>query len=996
MRFTLFVLGLVITGAVTHGASPAESATQPRAFVWVADVPGGVPDFARNIGGVVGSAGFAIELLDSAGLTNLTRLTTHSCDLLVVPNARILPVESIPAVTNFLKQGGNLLALGLSAWETPTFRLADRWTSREEYAATLAQVRPERRLLDLAGEAVSRWPRHSNSPQRPSKRELVSDGGPAVRVNIETLDGWDTLEIPSRAWRFEPGQMLTCFRAKGNAATKQLAVEWIERDSSRWIATVDLSTNWQHYALPPEAFRPWTPPAGRGGAGDQLNLDNIARFTLGLAHTHTSIESGPLAYWFADLGTAANPFGNNVLPPTPTIPRLESLSPGYQTYPITTPVTVQPRAWQAVLREESATSPPPSLGPLEGLRGLHPRPRGVGWKQGRPWRWEPFLGARDARTGDYRGAVGALVAHEQQGVWLLLTPEEPSFYANATTRSWLRKSLQRLRDGLFLTEGGAEFFTLFPDQAVRIGARVQNRSRTQSAKAEVMLTVLAQKEDRELFRHRVQIEVAAGGVEAAEAVWSPSAWPAGGCVVAVQLLRNGEVVDELFHELNRWQPTAQPAFVEARDGGFWLGGRPWKAHGVNYLPSSGIGVATKYFEFWLGRGAYDPEVIERDLRRVKGMGLNSVSAFVYHRDLGAQHLLDFLFRCERLGLKVNLSLRPGTPMEFRWREMKALIERYRLAENDTVMAYDLAWEPSHFDHAFQTRHYAALWDAWVLKRHSSLDAAARALELNPTEVRNSGSARIAIPHPKQLLNDGPWRRLAADYRRFLDELLAEKYAEARRLVRSIDPRHPVSFRMQHAGDPTHLMEHLLPYELWGLRDAVDIWEPEAYGRIGDWERVKPGHFTAAYARLCDPTKPVLWSEMGVSVLDPNTQLPSPAKLEFAARYYRDFYRMLRESGADGVFFWWYAGGFRLNENSDYGILSPDGTDRAVTRVIRDEGAQYFAAPKTPPPAVWIAVDRDRDARGLPGIYEAVKAEYWRAIEAGRSVGLQWTRQPGTE
>jgi hypothetical protein len=253
---------------------------------------------------------------------------------------------------------------------------------------------------------------------------------------------------------------------------------------------------------------------------------------------------------------------------------------------------------------------------------------------------------------------------------------------------------------------------------------------------------------------------------------------------------------------------------------------------------------------------------------------------------------------------------------------------------------------------------------------------------------------VAIPPAKQLLTDGPWRRLVADYRLFLDELLAAKYAEARRLVRSIDPHHPVSFRMQHAGDPTLLMERLFPYDMWGLRDAVDIWEPEAYGRIGDWERVRPGHFTAAYARLCDPAKPVVWSEMGTSIWDPAAMAPSPAKLDFAARYYRDFYRLLRESGADGVFFWWYPGGYRLNENSDFGIISPDGTDRAVTQVIREEGAKYLAAPKPPAPTRWIAVDRDRDARGLPGIYETVRDEYWRAIEAGETVGLKWARPPG--
>ena len=102
--------------------------------------------------------------------------------------------------------------------------------------------------------------------------------------------------------------------------------------------------------------------------------------------------------------------------------------------------------------------------------------------------------------------------------------------------------------------------------------------------------------------------------------------------------------------LGVWEPKAKPEFIEARDGGFWLRGKPWKAHGVNYMPSSGIGLANgHYFEAWLGRGAYDPEVIERDLRRVKAMNLNAVSVFVDHESLQAQHLLDFLRRCEALG-----------------------------------------------------------------------------------------------------------------------------------------------------------------------------------------------------------------------------------------------------------------------------------------------------------------------------------------------------------
>jgi hypothetical protein len=245
----------------------------------------------------------------------------------------------------------------------------------------------------------------------------------------------------------------------------------------------------------------------------------------------------------------------------------------------------------------------------------------------------------------------------------------------------------------------------------------------------------------------------------------------------------------------------------------------------------------------------------------------------------------------------------------------------------------------------------------------------------------------------QLLNDGPWRKLAADYRSFLDQHLERHYAQARRLVRSIDPHHAVGFRMQLAGDPTCLLEGLLPYDFYGLARAVDLWEPEAYGRIGDWERVKGGEFTAAYARLCDPQKPLVWAEMGFSTWDGNRKAADPDKLAFQARFYSDFYRLLTESGADGVFFWWYPGGLRLNESSDFGIINPDGTDRPVSEVIRRRGAEFLTAPKPGKPDYWIPISRDRDARGLYGIYAAVGQEFWAAIAAGHRPALKWETPP---
>jgi hypothetical protein len=415
------------------------------------------------------------------------------------------------------------------------------------------------------------------------------------------------------------------------------------------------------------------------------------------------------------------------------------------------------------------------------------------------------------------------------------------------------------------------------------------------------------------------------------------------------------------------------------------------------MPSSGIGLANwRHFEHWVGRGAYDPEVIERDLLRVKAMNMNAVSVFIYHESLGAQHMLDFLRRCEAHGLKVNLSLRPGTPLDFRWNEMRELIEHYRLAQNDTVFAYDLAWEPRHEPHALQS-DYAKLWPAWAEKRYGNVDAARKAWGVGAVNLKFEISDFNSLPAPpmKWFTQDGPWRKLVADYRLFLDDLLREKYSEARRLVKAIDPNHAVSFRMQHAGDPTFNWDAFLPYDFHGLASAVDICEPEAYGRIGDWEKVKPGRFTADYARLCDATKPVLWAEMGCSVWDNLHMAPAREKLEFQARYFRDFYRMMTESGADGIFFWWYPGGYRLNEQSDFGIINPDGTDRPVTKIIREQGATFLKARRSKwKPDYWITVDRDRDARGLFGIYDAVKDEYWKAIADGKTPGLKWAHRPG--
>jgi hypothetical protein len=211
----------------------------------------------------------------------------------------------------------------------------------------------------------------------------------------------------------------------------------------------------------------------------------------------------------------------------------------------------------------------------------------------------------------------------------------------------------------------------------------------------------------------------------------------------------------------------------------------------------------------------------------------------------------------------------------------------------------------------------------------------------------------------------------------------------------VDPNHLVSFRMTVAGDPTISHGWSIPYDFRATAPGVDIVCPEGYGRIGDWERVKPGAFTVAYARCVAPARPVLWAEFGRSVWDRTRWRPDPDLLAWTADYYDRFYRMALLAGSNGTVCWWYPGGFRVGENSDYGIVNPDGSDRAITKVIRRYAAE-FARPRKPTlPRHVIPIDRDAYAGGLPAVYRAVKDEFWRAVDEGEFPALHHAGQGTT-
>jgi hypothetical protein len=758
-------------------------------------------------------------------------------------------------------------------------------------------------------------------------------------------------------------------------------MEWEERDGSRWIAAVALSKEWTQYALTPDDFKYWESVPQRKDT--RFNLQNAARLGVTLAFTHTGYSDRDLKYEVGPIFAA--PLGAQYRDAFSgySVPRMETLCPAYKFF---VPQDV------ATLGTAGFAGDAQAALPQGELRAMHPRPQAFGFEKKRGWAWEPILVAHSGK-GDMRGTIGAMISYtdgpHKGGMWVSVGMGDRAWYLSQEGRRVLTAIATRLKTPVAVIDAGADRYAYFEGQPVRLGMTAANQSSAGGCEIEGLVRV--KKGDAVIHEAALSLSLNAGEEGSVESAWSPERWEDGGYTVDVRVLSNNVVIVQGTHEINAWRPKTTPNFITTTGGGFMLDGKRWRSHGVNYLPSSGIAMDdTKYFEQWLSPQSYDPKVVQRDLERCASLGLNALSVFLYKDYTRDQNLIDLLIRMDRLGMKANVSLRPGTPMEAPPVDACEMIKALHLAENDTVFAYDLAWEPQF--RPMERDPFNAAWAAWLMERFGSIENAEKLWNFT---VPRDGQGQIVNFKEDMIGREGPWSSYVAAYRRFLDTLLYEKYSQARTLARSVDPNHHVSFRMSMASDPTDSQTNTFVYDFAYLGGAVDVFEPEAYGRIGDWDRVRPGWFTREYARWANPKIPMIWAEAGVHAWDMASMSTPPEKLAFQARFYEDFYAMMTRSGADGIFWWWYPGGLRTNEDSDYGIINPDGTDRPVSQVIRAHSREFLDAPALRPVSETLVFDRDKYTNGLSGAYREIAATFWNAIDKGGTPGLR-TEGTGTD
>lgn len=947
------------------------------------------PERAEAIVVALMQAGLKPIFVSGAALSDEETFASQKLDCLVLPDARFFPANpAFPrgsSLRNFLRSGGDMLVIGGPIFDKTLYRVNGRWQTGQEI---LRSIRPERVALDLSKLNRRDWSRAASNPDvvgSLSIRRAAHKGEKGwAQVFVENLSprGWDTYRIRLARGAFPEAHSIVCFQASGDKNTPSMILEIQERDRSRWIAVVRLSPQTQSYALPVERFKFWndsTSP-GRGGRGDHLKLSNAGFLTIGLAGSHNVLPKGPHSFRISSIASAKSTLPR---PGGVSIPVLETLYPWYKNYTTDT-----------ISRVEAADSGFISRGltaRLEKTEVVCPiwRSRGLGFRNPLPYRWIPLINGYDSRT-RFRGTVASLLLNFEgeyaNSHWLQVGLQDTRVVNDLATilGRLISDCIGKMRRNIFLRSGGVDRAAYFEGEEITLGCVLNvPPPRSYRARIRVWKTQTAGSPAAVLDE-----TISLAGKPETSLNWRAPSGKSAAYQAVVELLdERNRVVDSLTHDFSilRDSPAAADEIVRAEGYDFVLRGRRWYPHGINYWPSNWGGRERNEFrQHWLSPGLYDPVVVERDLSLAKQLGMNSLS--IQLNSLGQVPAVnDFLFRCGKFGIYVNLFLGGAHPLRPNFLLVTAFLTAGKFAGNPAIYAYDTAWEP-HLGQEGERRRYDPQWAEWIEERYGGIENAEKDWKFS-LRKENGG---ITTPTQNQILSPGPWNVMVSAYRRFLDDLISRGYREVTGRIREIDPTHLIGARTGYGGTGEQGIDPRMPFDLISGAKHLDFISPEGYGLSPDWGNARAAGLTTLYGRYAGNGKPVFWAEFGRSV-HPNYDAAAFARQK---NIYESMYRLVLDSFAQGSAGWWFPGGYRLGENSDYGIISPDMTPRPAAEILARYSPPITRQGAVPAPNAWITIDRDLHPRGYSQIRKRSQDEYLKLRREGKVVALR-TAATGT-
>lgn len=965
------------------------------------EFPGSSTVFAAEMEKAV-KAGFETRVVDGSSLKASLDAEAGSGTILLLPDGRSFPSEAVPSLTAFLKRGNHFFALSGPVFENLVLKSNGRWLTSQDLQAELVKVQG-RSLVDFTHQDIAKWMRISGAMANPTTYTIEVSGQPeipdALHVQISNLENWDLITSPPMSKPFADNEGALLFWAKGDVGTNQMRVQWAEEDGTRWIAPVRLTEKWQRYALLLSDFRFWPDSAapGRGGPGDRLNLAKASKLSFIMERGGEDPGTGNArSFWVSDIRTTQDPtIGLNNTPPM-----METISPQIKIFRTQAASARILESGQKMVVDSEVISP-------------ISRSTGIGADALRKWRFIPVAEAL-GKDGEYKGTASHLMLNTlgdyAGSVWGAIGFSQDFLEKDSTDCVKLAVSmLNRISNGVFLANAGSEHFSYaFTDKTGDLhgdgdipafGGYILNLG---DRGFEAKLRVDVYSGSDKVIAHEFGADVSAANLKSPQHfVTGNTQLPPGEYRVETSLMSGGTVMDRISHTFNviAYKELAEKDVIRQHDGDFYLDGKKWYPLGINYWPRFSAALETKdmYEVHWLAPEQYDPDIIEKDLELMNKLKINTVS-IQYMNIAQSRPLMDFMARAEKHGIKVHLFIEGLHPLKYSmWGGptgrsfMEAgggLIKAAHLAESPAFFAYDVGWEVivGKYD---RRKVFDKEWNKWVEDRYGSIASAVKDWKYQPNVV----DGLITGPTDDQLQQDGDWRIFVAAYRRFFDDEISRGYRTVRENIRTLDRYHLMGARSGYGGTGALFVVTSFPFDLASGAKHVDFTAPEAYALSGDYHNFLKGGLNNAYGRFVSGNKPVFWPEFGVPImigLQPADYKPgiTPEKREAQLEFYKNMIRLTIETGGSGLAGWWWPGGFRLIENSDFGIIDPDGTPRPSALELQKSAEAFYAPRELRKPDAFLTVDRDKYVTGYAGVYEEFASQYVKAFEDGQMPGIR--------
>ncbi len=935
---------------------------------------------------------------------------TERYDAVIVAGVDSMATSSKRAIEGYMNHGGRLVTLGGPAFETTLYSLNGELLEREEYLLHVIEQTPDEdkfMLVDMASRAiVDRFTRSTGGSMDGDVLEIGNYGlkGSSRQLyhEVQSLSNWNTI-----AYNVQTGYPLNdanaiMFYAKAmDDHTGSLYVEITDANGSRWSAAPTLDEEWGLKILCPLDFTWWhDSPAPKS---DFPSFDGLKRISIGFARTGQAISEGHHSYCISDISLVASDDINL----DETDLTVDSLSPLYELYPITNGSTLVTSHNQVFISDRNYTLSDETVSCFPGRQGL-------GFANDRTSRFIPLIEVKDAKG-----------LHSGYAAWMYLFSSKNGNANGAMEGSILScfssvseefydkngiaavvETVKAMMQPAFLLEGGTNEFIYVTEDTNSITAGLIYVDLNEQKTSDLTAAVTLYKGDVILGEFSSQ---AINAMQVNDRV----SWLYGSYDVSKEkpdravatLTWKGEVIDRIEHTVKFWEPTPKEErhFVYIEDGQFKKNGEIISFFGVNYMPSYGIAEPNKdLFEYYVSAASYDPDVIANDLAHIKDIGMNSVAIFVnYEAMKHCNNILDLIDQCQELGLYVNLSIRPHAyPLRnYNEAQVETMIRRLHFHENETVYAYDIAWEErigsytGDRDRVGDSRyigrdHWDDEWAKWIDLQYGSLSHAEQLWGVKLEKTKQG------YPYVSDAMLDdqtGKYTKVTAAYYRFIDDQVAKLMNEKMLHMQPLAPDQLITFRMSMSGsglrDASNAKPSTFCFDFQSLASTMAYMEPEGYRLGANDEQALQIAIANAYARYVQPDSPVVWKEFGQSVWDKSDDCnfdPDDDVIASVASYYEYSLEYMLKSYTSGVYAWYYAGGYRINENSDYGILNPDGSDRGeITALLREYAPKFINQGARPEADILITVERDGQDGGIFGIYEATAKAARAAYDNGQ-------------